>query len=346
MTTSRRHILPNAASDLQLVFGNLGPDKLGDETPGPNPIIITAEVEYPHGIAHNVLFRGERTVEIEGGTLVTSDPLNVLIPDGAECHVRTNVAVTSPPYKWPLNAQILAEFGDWIEFGTAENRMFAPPPMPRWHAFYGYGPFNILGRMQEPHVSVVILGDSVVASDLGFVTRALNGKIPWFNCSMAGNSLARFLRASNTRVALIDGHFTHVICSLGIADIRHSDEANIRKHFGQVWELLSGRGLKVFQTTITPDTTSSDRWQTEAGQTPRQSEFLPGGVYQRINEWIRQVPSPLVGCFDVSAVIDSSVDSGLWTSSHGGPVTFDGVHPNDWGAQVAATCVNVGMLRQ
>ena len=109
MTTSRRHVAPNAASDLQLVFGNLAGGKLGDEMPGPNPIEITVQLEYPHGVIHNVLFRGQKTITIEGGSLITSDPLDLTLPDGAEFQVRTNVAATAPPYMWPLNGIVFAE---------------------------------------------------------------------------------------------------------------------------------------------------------------------------------------------------------------------------------------------
>ena len=119
----------------------------------------------------------------------------------------------------------------------------------------------------------------------------------------------------------------------------------VRQRFTQMWELLHGMGLKVFQTTITPWTASTDQWRTDAGQTRRLPNFIPGGLYQRINQWIRSVPPPLTGCFDASAVLDSSVDSGLWTTSRGAPVTSDGAHPDDWGQQIGAACIDLGQLR-
>jgi hypothetical protein len=346
MTASRRHSVANAASDLQLVFGNLAQGKLGAEIPGPNPIAVTVQLEYPHGVIHDVLFRGQPTVTIESGALIASDPLDLTIPDGGQFQVTTNVAALAPPYQWPLNCWMFAAYGDWLDFGTGENCMFTRPEMPHWNALFGYGPFNILGRTSKPQVSVAVIGDSVTGHELGFATRPLSGRIAWFNCSLGGDSLTEFVRSAKVRIALIQGHFTHAICSLGIAEIRAGgDEAMVRQRFTQMWDLLHGLGLKVFQTTITPWTASTDQWRTDTGQTRRLPNFIPGGLYQRINQWIRSVPPPLTGCFDASAVLDSSVDSGLWTTSRGAPVTSDGAHPNDWGQQIGAACIDVGQLR-
>jgi hypothetical protein len=214
-----------------------------------------------------------------------------------------------------------------------------------------FGPCNLLGKTGRPHTAVAILGDSVVSGEpgegdhlgnRGFVERALAAKVPWCNLAESGDSLAAFLEAHEHRLRELGQNFTHVISALGIGDIRGGDEAAIRVRFLRLWNLLFGLGLKVFQTTITTHTASSDSWTTTEGQSIVNANFLPGALRHRINEWIRSTPAPLTGYFDPCALLETAPDSGIWIAPDHSAITNDGPHLNALGAQIAAGCVDVG----
>jgi len=109
--------------------------------------------------------------------------------------------------------------------------------------------------------------------------------------------------------------------------------------------MLADLGLKVFQATITTNTSSIDRWTTIEGQTIVNPNFLPGGIYHRINDWIRSVPAPLAGYFDPSALLETEPDSGIWIAPDQKPVTPDGAHLGALGAEIAARSVDISKLR-
>jgi hypothetical protein len=344
MTTRRAHVMTGPATDIRLVYGNVAPGNQGGETPGPNAIAVTAQIEYPDGHVQDVLFNRQRTALVRGGDLVSSDPVGQQMPKGTRYFIRTNVEAMETPYKWPLNTFILPELGDWLTSSAEANAMFATADAILRRGSRCFGPYNILGRTVRQDVSVAIVGDSVVATELSFVARALDDRIAWFNCAIPGDSLVGFLK-SRVRLALIDGHATHVICALGIGDIRQGNEDLIKNNFLQVWRHFASRGMKVFQTTITTDTASSDKWTSTDGQVLRNPNFAPGGIYHRINAWIRTLPPPLQGCFDASAQLETAPDSGIWIAPDHAAVTNDGPHLNELGAEIASRCIDIKRLR-
>jgi len=147
----------------------------------------------------------------------------------------------------------------------------------------------------------------------------------------AGDTLVAFLETHEHRLHLLRQNFTHVISALGIGDIRAGDEAAIRTRFLRLWNMLFDLGLKVFQTTITTHTASSDGWTTAEGQSIVNANFLPGGIRHRINDWIRSTPKPLTGHFDPSAFLETEPDSGIWITPDHSAITDDGPHLNALG---------------
>ncbi len=89
-------------------------------------------------------------------------------------------------------------------------------------------------------------------------------------------------------------------------------EANLQT----LWGLFSSK--KVYAVTCDPSTTSTDSWETTANQTISSNYETTG-----VNPYLRTVPSPLLGVFDITTVTANQAASkwnpggvtpDLWTS--------------------------------
>jgi hypothetical protein len=364
MTTRLAHLMPATARDIQFVYGNFAsdPTRRELEAPGPNPIRISAEIEYPENRIAKLTFGGQPWIDVRGGDIAVSDPFPGTIPAGSLYFSRTSVVVQQTPYLWPINRSITLDIGDWAAAGTDPNALPGTPLQRNGHG-RGLAPYNILGRVEpynnlgrvnRSHVSVVVVGDSVAANetgdgdhlgDHGYVERALGDRVAWCNLAVSGESTEGFLHSHQRRFQLIGHNFSHAITALGIGDIRGDNENRTRKALQELWNLMAGLGLSVFQTTISTDTRSTDKWTTAEGQTAANPAFLPGGVCSRINAWIRTVPPPLKGYFDLSAQTETHPDSGIWITPGHEPITADGPHLNTLGSEIAAHCIDISKLK-
>ena len=354
MVTRLAHTMPVAASDIQLVYANVARGDKEFEAAGFNPIVISAAVEFPEGVLRLVTFSSRPEIVVAGGDTVISDAVRIVIPAGAIWFTRTIVRADAPPYLWPITHTSSPQCGDRVNKGanptSLSDRLADIPELPA----KAFGPLNILGKIETPAVAVAILGDSVVSGepgvgdrfgDRGYVERALAANVAWCNLAVPGDSPHSFIRFNRTRLGILRKHFTHAICALGIDEIRAGNEAAARAHFLELWQLLSGLGLKVFQTTITTHTASADHWTTAEGQWIVNPNFLPGGIYHRINNWIRSTPAPLSGYFDPAKLTETGLDSGVWLTPEYRAITNDGPHPNALGAEIAARAIDLSELR-
>jgi len=83
--------IPTASSGIQAVFGNASQTP---EVPGPQ-MTIRAALEYPEGTFNPIYFRGSRDAVLDGGGILTSDPVNVDIPANKIGFIRYR-AIRSP----------------------------------------------------------------------------------------------------------------------------------------------------------------------------------------------------------------------------------------------------------
>jgi hypothetical protein len=61
--------------------------------------------------------------------------------------------------------------------------------------------------------------------------------------------------------------------------------------------------------------------------------------------WIRTVPPPPKGYFDLSARTETHPDSGTWIAPAHEPLTDDGPHFNARGSEIAGHCIDLSKLR-
>jgi hypothetical protein len=86
----------------------------------------------------------------------------------------------------------------------------------------------------------------------------------------------------------------------------------------------------IYQTTLTPRTTSTDDWATEANQTVYDSNFAPGGPRDQLNALIKAAVGMnfLTNFIDVAAQVQAGDNIDIWlVNGTSGYCTNDGLHP-------------------
>lgn len=331
---------------LQLQYANwrLAPA----EQIGASTIYVRAAIEYA-GAFYPVTFNGGAPeATIERGAMVTSDPVAGLLIPGDDFYVRTLVRV-SPGDRWPLVRAVSAT--DAAEYGGAD----ATPDKTlsgtiAAGAAFGYSPAGIIGRQRDPRNAVALVGDSIMvtaastdaAGNVGWAERALAGRCGIVNIAHGGDTAAAFVASHRLRAGLLRG-VQKAICNYAVNDIAATPNlATIKGYLTAVWTILADAGLQVEQTTITPQSTSTDDWATTANQTPYANSG-PASIRTDLNAWIRTVPPPLSGYKEVADIVETARDSGKWKNdgSTANLWTVDGTHLSDYGAQQVAAALDI-----
>jgi lysophospholipase L1-like esterase len=154
---------------------------------------------------------------------------------------------------------------------------------------------------------------------------------------------------------------TAAICEYGINDLYDlgNNDVVVRGNLLKVWIELSVRGMKVYQTTITPRSTSTDGWVTTANQTPQNATIVAWRT--TVNDWIRagspidpttkaavavgtsgallagQAGHPLTGYFEIADLAETARNSSIWKAGY----TTDGLHPTGTAAAALAAGIDV-----
>lgn len=215
-------------------------------------------------------------------------------------------------------------------------------------------PLLVIGRRQSAVgglSSVAIVGDSIasgvgdtVGDQCGFMQRALGTARPWAMLSRSSMKAADWKTTSYRHVQML---------SLGLhaRHLQHGHQRRVHRATGDdtgqpaihVATVRRSR-IKVYQTTITPHTSSTDSWATTANQTPT-TNAGPGGIRTQLNDWIRTIPVPLTGYFEVDDVVSTGRNTGIWQVGSVYLTDALGIHPSPTGhaamAAVLAPVVSV-----
>lgn len=212
----------------------------------------------------------------------------------------TSQAILNPLAIYAKTADVgfetIACIGDSISLGASFGN----------EVFTGY-PQGELGFMQ---LAAMQSGRGYIS--LGMNGQALDGFEPY-------KRLRRMDLASRCDIALIN---------YGTNDLTGTKTiSQLQAYYLDVWKAAKMRGMRVYQTTITPRTTSTDSWVTVGKQSPLNARFGFGSSSDRavLNKWIRSIPSEhLDGYIEVADIVETSRDSGVWKPG----TTPDGIHPN------------------
>jgi hypothetical protein len=331
----------------------------GTDTPNGSAFPMSAALETADGVIHPFTFGGNASATVSPGLTIMTDALNVSCMAGEVVWVRTYQ--NSSSNLCPTTYSAGTNCGG---FAAGVNYTFTgSPPIADSNETYGYGPSAILGVPTTTAPSVAIVGDSIASGEGdyangayyysewanggsvagGYLARALTGAgIAHMSISHAGEQAYGFVMIANRqyRMGLLAGACATAICEYGINDVVFGEQslANVQGLLLEIWQLLIVLGMPVvWQTTLTPSTTSSDGWATLTNQASTTSTGT-NTVRVELNDWLRagapltsaaslnpvavgtsgaliagQPGHPLQGFFEAGWVVESSHDAATWT---------------------------------
>lgn len=296
--------------------------------PGFNPalagsatITVRAAVEIG-GTTYPVFFNGSRNVNIDYGGYVVSDPLSINLNAAAVNNLvfsRTEVTVASAGLLWPL-------FGYATNVGSNSLHVTAAATdltlgtgiLDNVNVSGGstnvYGPSAILARKSGGVYSpaVAIVGDSIAAQaddsqqaamTCGWPERAVLGAgLGSIKVAIGSDGLPVWNQDSvhSMRGSLIE-NCGYCIDEMGVNDLGAGNFALQQANNIKNWTWLVGMGMKVYKSTITPNTTSTDQYATASNQTVSQPSVLGGSAALFVTGTVASTPS--VGGSTLSATV-------------------------------------------
>lgn len=293
-----------------------------------------------------ITFKGASSVTLAPGGQIVSDTLGISLNPGDVIAVRTFLSAgTAAIYR------LSTGWAGSVDGFTATTDLTLSTTAIAQSTGYYYCPSEVLGFVDDSSQgsSFYQIGDSIgygtgdsgiEFSDPalypgGFVRRALTGSAGLINASIGGDLLTWF-QATNgslyrlTAAADADAGYIEYGTNdftLGVT------AATVEAALLDVATKFRRMGLDpVYVQTITPRTTSTDNWATVTNQTP-----ISGNAQRVIhNTWLRagcpidptaltpvavgtpgallngQYGHPITAVFDAAAVVESSLNSGLW----------------------------------
>jgi hypothetical protein len=310
------------SQDLRIMYSNYYNGNVSKFTPNTNNISVKAAIEI-NGVVIPMYFNGKRTVVIEGGANVLSDPIGCIINPGDAVYIRTFFDAGVGGYV-PKSAQ---QFGitlgnndgvtygsDLVDSGTITNTNYD----------YAYIPTAIFGTAEVAE-SFLLVGDSIMQGiddkpmqSIGFAARALyNKKIPYTKIAMSGESTGGFLDSLYLRSIFTNNHKS-VLINYGRNDVNGNVPiATIKANLIKIWTYYKKKGLKVFQCTTLPRTSSTDFWITLENQTVHANDTIKVAL----NQWLLDTTSNgakaqsngvLDGVYDIAKVVEVN---GKWKAA-------------------------------
>lgn len=343
MTSRTRHKVPQgwSVSDIQVAYQNARLDSTA-ELDGENDISINSALEYA-SVAYQLSFRGGFPTMIKPGLNVLSDPgLGVQFPAGAIVYTRDYVSVVSGTYPLGRTASGNASEGTNGNNGADTSQSTGSMSTGGVPLF---GPLAIIGIPSSPDARAgFIVGDSIPAGagevnggdadgNFGWAERALSDKMGWATCTRSNYTFAYHAVSSRRSLAYGSAYATTSLCTLGINDVRAGVSlAVLQANALSLWTKLASSGAAVIQSTLTPNTSSTDGWTTTAGQTV--VDGSQNTVRVNFNNWLRagapivagvavavgtsgallagQSGHPLYTYWDIADYFETSRDSGIY----------------------------------
>lgn len=347
---------------------------------------ITAGVQNVFGGIQPVTFGGQPQGKLAFGGILISDPIPFPIPEGVitggtsymTFAVRTHI-VAGAGGKFPCAVSTF----DANEYSSSATDKSLSGTITG-STGYGVAPTMILGMPQSGRKPIVAaVGDSITAgtgdtAGNGYVQRALTGAhLPCIVMGTPSQTVPMDPFVNNSpsatpmfgdggRFAYLDGA-THVITEYGVNNINPALATYTLSQLQACvlnWAtLIANKGCRVYQTTLTPHTTSSDGWVTTGNQAINNSTENTTRI--GFNDWVRDgapidattkaavavgtstnvlrvgaYGHPLTGYHEIADRVETARNSGIWKAGY----TNDGVHPNATGAAAAAPGIDTSLF--
>lgn len=349
-TNKVRYTAVATMDDIVGYWGNFY-NNAGVEADGLNDITIAnAAIMTSGGEIIPLFFQGQRSVVLKPGALVGHDPVGLTIARGDFFYYLTYVTVGSAGQKWPTIFSVPSATGEGYGAGSDTTGTGTVATTSNFTNIYG--PCQVLGRPKRSSTFTVIggVGDSIINGTgestvlnygKGWLTRAINSNFLTQMVCEASDTASNWIKTAFTksyRRRRLLATCTDIICEEGINDIGTGPSltlAQTQARMIDVWIGLGQAGARVYQTTITPRSTSTDGWVTLANQTPTAGDT----VRVPFNNWLRDgapilagvavatgsnaagtlragtAGHPLKGYVEVADSLESARDSGKWVVS-------------------------------
>ena len=314
---------------VQFIFANW--KNCPDSITGLSTIFVAAAVEIG-GTVTPLTFGGSAEVSIAPGATATSDAITLTTSD--YIYVRTRPRVASSGQKWPIGLVMGgASFGNE---GVTDNADLTTTGSASVGVSvgYGFGPYQIIANTNTL-ASIFVEGDSIAYGqgdnnsgysgdtyfDKGWIARVVNLARPTKYNAKSGTTAAQ--HATNTYTNGEYDQHTYLLCELGVNDLA-SSLATIKASLSTIYATAKAAGLRVAQTTITPDGNAGH----EANRTA-------------LNAWIRaKTDTNIDYVVEVADVVETARDSGTWKTNY----SSDNVHPSPTGHAAIATAVGTALM--
>lgn len=322
-----------------LAFPTWGVNTSGVEVALPGTYVVKASIEYPAGTFTQVTFDGASSLTVNPSSPYRlSDTMSVPIPASTVFFVKCFVTWTTADTFWLANQTAGSLSTEWTArgIGLTDQTQTVTALTPTNSAGFGPAVLTIVDTIPK---TLGLLGDSICfAPDQPspidaskFMERAMRQQIPTINHGISGNSFSAYYVDSHNSRRLMAGRITHLISEYGTNDTFQGGMtlAQMQSNAQSLWFEYLNRGVKVWQATLTPRTTSTDSWATTANQTI--SSAGAEALMQSFNTWIRAnfASLGLTGILEMRHAVDLT-DSGKWS--------VDGVA----GSQGAGFCTLTG----
>lgn len=353
--TSRKTFWAAAAgaiSNLQLVYINRYLSAVGASTAG-GAYSMKFFIEYPAGTFTPVLWSGAGTVAISAGGRIRSDVVaGLTIPAGAKFWVRTvlivGTSVGIPVQELNAGASTLG-----VDDGNVAADQGNSGTIAATSGINIFGPCAIQGTINATSArAFLIVGDSLAwgqgddsgvgAQDSsGFLQRVLGAAgLPcttWAKGGQQAADVAPIIATLNADTNLYG--FTDVILQHGVNDLRLGrTRAQIEADIQTIITTASFAGKRIWKTTITPRSDSTDAWATLANQTAKTD-----GNMADLNPLNADIRAGLPNVYNLLEAADAAMsarDSDIHKAPPAG--TTDGTHFNSTRAALIASLLSVG----
>lgn len=327
------HYARDVISSLQIVIPNFtvvsaAAPNMGENGPGATAT-VTASIEYPAGTFHQATFSGSTSGTIADGGMIVTDPIAVSIPNGAQffCRIWYSCAA-GIIYGTSSNGM---STGDGVAFGVTTPDLTMSGTVTQATNITGVAPAALIAMTKKR--SVALLGNSRgygasdtgdSSGDLGEMARSIGPSLAYLNLCVPSDRAIDFTTGSHStnRRALMS-YASSRVSEFGINDVTQGAAPSA---IVSALQTIAGyKTTPIWQTTISPQTTSTDSWATTANQTPNANN----SNRVSLNGSIRAGLAGFAGFFEIADVNESARDSGKWVvNGVANYATPDGIHEN------------------
>lgn len=303
----------------------------------PSAIDIKVFLEYPVNVFTQVTFALLTTGTIPASTTakLKSDPSRLRIPAGSKFWVRI-VNISAGSRQFPLIELPAVATTIGVTDGSDATDKGNSGTIAATGGVGTYGPSAISATVLAKNArSFVVVGNSLAwgqgdvssvgsKGGSGWISRKLDAFYPSVKLCKAGILAQQIATAAfyNSYLGLIsDINFTDVISEAGLNDLTgNRTQAQIEGNWQTIYGLFAGK--RIFQTTLTARTTSTDTYATTTFQTPKTDGNM--AALNSLNAGVRAIAANVSGCIDAADFDMSARDSDI----HAGPFppVLDGTH--------------------